>query len=86
MHIKSIKSIKSIKKRLLLTYFTHLKDIKSTKCNKFCRCFQQEKISFIQLFYAPKKAEKTTFSYKNHKTTCFVTLLSGDKKISSLFI
>ena len=39
-------------------------------------------MSFIQLLYTPLKA---TFTHKKHKATSFVTLLSGDKKISSLF-
>ena len=42
--------------------------------------FFNKKNFFAQLFYAPKKAEKPTFSHKNHKTTCFVTFLSGNKK------
>ena len=43
----------------------------------FCR---YKKI-FAQLFYAPKKAKKkNNVSHKNHKTTCFVTFLSGDRK------
>ena len=47
----------------------------------FCRC----KKNFAQLFYASKKAKKTTFSHKNHKTTCFVMFLSGGKKKAAFF-
>ena len=49
----------------------------------------QNPTSFVDAFNKKKKKinvfYSATFTHKNHKTTRFVTLLSRDKKISTLF-